>query len=641
LTSLRKRIISFTEIKDMHALRTARFAAVISLLLACFGVHGQQIALKKEYARSLIKLSDALLKRQDTSAGDPNCGGIWCAHCGVWHTRAAESVYPFSVAYSITKDARYLRAAKNLAAWLMRQQQGDGSWKETPEQWTGTSTDQLLMLLMSYEKISGHLDKKEKRDWQQSMKRAADYLAAVMRPEFASINYVATTTATLAEAGLVFKSEPYLQKAKALARRTISKMDEDGFLNGEGGRSHGNKMGVDLGYDMEMSLWGLGLYARLTRDSLVNEAVKKALKNHLYFIYPDGSLDGSWGIRSNKWTGYGGATSDGCQVLFSLFSDGDPRYATASWRNLEFLRANRVEDLIGYGPEHAILFHRPPCIYPTFAKAKNLAMAYVFETRETRAIPPIPADEMGWMKLFPTLNVVEVRTENFMATLTAYPYKDPAGIKGKYMYRPDGGAVSHLWLKDHGFLQASSPTVYTRPEPMSFPEASGILSLTPRIEYRDSTGYFTNLFEFDCRLDTGRNKEGFSITTAGELKDENQRTGGVGYRIEDLLTDYFFQKTIRLTFHDACPTVKIIEPIIDYPGMKFERVDGQSMRITGGSRELLFSILSPGIFLIAGRQQEKYWTPYPALKAFPLELELKPAGDSFTRTVCYRISVIK
>lgn len=69
-----------------------------------------------------------------------------------------------------------------------------------------------------------------------------------------------------------------------------------------------------------------------------------------------------------------------------------------------------------------------------------------------------------------------------MATITSYRYKDQvAGSRGKYMFRPDGGTISHLWAKDHGFLQASSPSIYTRPEPMSFPEARGVRPLTPRI----------------------------------------------------------------------------------------------------------------------------------------------------------------
>ena len=598
---------------------------------------------KKEYAATLIQLADALLKRQTIDLSNTDKGGIWCAHCQVYHTRASESVYPFAVAWAITGDEKYLDAAKNTAAWLIRQQQPNGSWKETPEEWTGTTTDQLLMMLLAYEKISNKLSTPERETWRASMHNAAAYLAAVMNPEFASINYVATTTATLAKASLFFSDTSYLKKATTLAHRTISKMDEDGFLNGEGGRSHGSKMGVDLGYDMEMSLWGLGLYARLTHDTLVNRYIKASLKNHLYFIYPDGSMDGSWGIRSNKWTGYGGATSDGCQVLFTLFADEDPRYATASLRNLFFLRENKYEDLIGFGPQQAELYNTAPCIYPTFAKAKNLAMAYELETRDTRLAAPLPSDSIHQLKVFHTLDVIEVRTKNFMATITGYRYKDPAGTKGKYMYRPTGGAISHLWLKGHGFLQASSPTVYTRPEPMSFPEAPGVLSLTPRIEYDDSSGYFTNLYEYDSRL-LARQETGnrFIINASGQLKDKNFLTSGLGYNIDYLFTDNYYQKTIRLTWQDARPAVvNIIEPFIQYKGLVFEKQDDRHLLLHSGNRRLLFSILSGNAVLTEAKNADHYWTPYPALKAWPVVLEIHPPTAGFTTEVTYRITVIE
>jgi hypothetical protein len=603
----------------------------------------QKIYPKKEYAATLHQLTDALLKRQMKDAANPNFGGIWCEHCHVWHTRAAEAVFPFTVMYLITDDQKYFTAAKNAASWLIKQQQPNGSLKETPEEWTGTTTDQLLMLLLSYEKISDRLNDEEKDSWKSSMKKAADYLDSVMRPEFASINYVATTTATLAKAGTIFNNKSYLLKAEQLAHRTVSKMDDDGFLNGEGGKSHGNKMGVDLGYDMEMSLWGLGLYAKITSDTLVNNAVKKALKNHLYFIYPDGSMDGSWGIRSNKWTGYGSATSDGCQALFSLYADEDPRYSTASIRNLQFLRKNMDGDLIGYGLQHGEIFDSPPCIYPTFAKAKSIALAYELENKEMRSTAELPSDKTRWIKLFPTLDVIEVRTKNFMATVTGYRYKDQvAGSHGKYMYRPTGGTVSHVWLKGQGFFQASSPTVYTRPEPMSFPEAPGVASLTPRIEYTDTVGYFTNLYEYDSHLMIEKSKNHqFSFAVTGELKDKNWLTGGVGYKINYLFADSFFQKTIRITYHDAWPIVKIIEPFINFKGVKFEKKDDKDVIMQNGKQKLLFSIISGDADLITGRNEDKFWTPYPALKAYPVELEIKPASEKFTSSITYRISILK
>jgi hypothetical protein len=603
----------------------------------------QTVPLKKEYGKTLISLADALLKRQSADATSHDHGGIWCENCRVWHTRAAETVYPFTVSYLLTKNEQYLNAARTTASWLFKQQQPNGSWKETPEEWTGTTTDQLLMLLLSYEQLSEKLSAAEKEHWLHSMRDAADYLDSVMKPEFASINYVATTTATLAKAGIVLQQPRYLQKAKQLARRTVSKMDEDGFLNGEGGKSHGNKMGVDLGYNMEMSLWGLALYAKLSKDEAVLDKVKYAVKNHLYFIYPDGSLDASWGIRSNKWIGYGSATSDGCQVLFSLLGDEDPRYATASYRNLQFIRQHFTGDLLGYGLQYDELFSKPPCIYPTFAKAKNLAMAYMFETKESRILKPIPADHEHWLKYFSTLDVVEVRTKNFMATITGYRYTDQAaGPKGKYMFRPDGGTISHLWAKDHGFMQASSPTIYTRPEPMSFPEAPGVLPLTPRIEYTDTAGYFTNLFEFDSRIkvDSVKNSK-YLVSVAGELKDKNWLTGGVGYRMQYEFTDSFLQKTVELTYHDAWPVVRIIEPFVLANGMKVVQQDEKTVILSAGKKKWKFVLISGTAKLIAGDQPEHYWTPYPAMKANTLVLEIPAGNVDQPAVIRYRLTVLQ
>src|SRR6478735_2845983 len=105
----------------------------------------QTIYPRKEYAVVLQELTHALLPKQILTVSDKNFGAIECEHCNVLHTRAAEVVYPFAVEYTITKDAKYLKAAINTGNWLIKQQEKNGSWKETPEEWTGTSTDQLLM----------------------------------------------------------------------------------------------------------------------------------------------------------------------------------------------------------------------------------------------------------------------------------------------------------------------------------------------------------------------------------------------------------------------------------------------------------------------------------------------------------------
>jgi hypothetical protein len=606
-------------------------------------VQAQDINLKKEYGEILVQLADVLLQHQLKDKGKPGFGALKCDYDGVLHTRASEAVYPFAVVYKITGNRKYLTAAIRTGNWLIGQQEQNGSWKETPEEWTGTTTDQVLMLMLAWEHVAPELSKAEKNSWRKAIHQAVDYLYRVMTPEFASINYVATTCATLAKAGVFLDDRNYSERAAVLAHRCISKMDEDGFLNGEGGRTHANKLGVDLGYSMEMSLWGLGFYAKITGDTLVNHAVKHALKSHLYFIYPDGSLDNSWGIRSNKWTTYGGATSDGCQVLFALYADEDPRYNRASLKNLQCLRKNILPNgLIGYGPQHEEVMDHPPCIYPTFTKAKNLAMAYELETKPRRTLAKLPTEETGWLKHFNTVDVTQLRTENFMATITSYGYKDyKAGAKSKYMYRPTGGAIAALWVKGHGYLTASSVTEYSRPEPMSFPEAPGVRSLTPRIEFTDSLGYFTNLFEFDSRMEAKQlGSDRFEVSVSGELKDKNWLAAGVGYHMNYLFSDRTVVKTIRLVYHDAWPMVKIIEPIVNYKGMVFTKIDARTVLITAGEQKFKFKLLSGNAVLHMGKDAEHYWAPYPALKAFPLELEVQPAAAGFSQEIRYEISIL-
>ncbi len=597
------------------------------------------VSLKIPVRKTLHILDSALLTLQVTNLDDPDFGAIWCPHCNLYHTRAAEAVYPFAFQYSLAGDTTFRDAAIALGNWLIRQQERDGSWKETPEEWTGTTTDQLLMMAMAYPLLHESLSDYEKRSWLDAMQKAGNYLVEVMGPEFASINYVATTASSLMVLDQVIPDVKYVQKANQLAWSVVAKMDDDYFITGEGGRVLDVKYGVDLTYNMEMSLWGLALYARLSGDDFVREKVLRSLTRHLHFIYPDGSLDGSWGIRSNKWTCYGGATSDGCQVLFSMFADVDPAYRTAALRNLDFLEGCMKGGIVGYGPHHWEVLPYPPCIYPTFTKAKNLAMAHAFCAQDKGPLPGIPSDIMG-LDVFPTLNIATARTENFHATVTAYGYKDPRGPDSKYMHRPTGGAISNLWLKDYGFLQASSQTEYHRWEPMSFPEAHDLKSLTPRIEFVDSRGYFTNLYEFDATSGFMQFEDSIQINIYGELKDRYQREGGIGYSYGYTFRNRSVEKRVKLRFHDAVEQVVIIEPIILNPGTSVVKVNDHTVMITSGTLRILFRLIEGNAMLSIGEEREKYWSPYPALKGYPLKLTIIPGKETMEENVKYEFRIL-
>ena len=589
--------------------------------------------------RILSNLNAALLRHVQQDKHSPDYGAITCPQCKLYHTRAAEAVYPFAFEYKQTGNKTYLNAAINIGNWLIRQQQENGSWLETPEEWTGTTTDQVLMMTMAYPILKSHLPKNEARQWLHSIEMAGDYLEKVMSPQFASINYCATTTASLMYINSLINKKSYQNKARELAHQVIAKMDHDYFLTGEGGRVFGVKYGVDLGYNMEMSLWGLALYARLANDDFVATCVEKSLESHLAFVYPDGSLDASWGIRSNKWTCFGSATSDGCQLLFSLFVDKNNQYRTAAIRNMQFLETCTQGGIVGFGPLYYDIFENLPCIYPTFTKAKNMAMTIAFVKADAGVMAPLPSDKKG-IRYFPTLNVVAARSEQWCTTISAYTYKDPAGERSKYMHRPTGGSICNLWLKGHGYFQASSQTIYKRWEPMSFPEMQEVRPLTPRIEFESELGNFTNLYEFDALLTQNEKNGTFMVTSIGELKNSKQQEGGISYRLSHTISDNTLSKEVVLIYHDAKKVVRIIEPVIHYPGMTFTKVDERTIRIDTGKKVIELTITTDNISLELGTDASMYRFPYPALKAYPIIFNVTNNDNKLRQTVKFTYRII-
>lgn len=71
---------------------------------------------------TMMDLTGALRALQVHDPGHPEFGAIRCPSCGIFHTRAAEAVYPFTVAFQRTGDASYASAAIDVAEWLFRWQ---------------------------------------------------------------------------------------------------------------------------------------------------------------------------------------------------------------------------------------------------------------------------------------------------------------------------------------------------------------------------------------------------------------------------------------------------------------------------------------------------------------------------------------
>ncbi|WP_417015863.1 hypothetical protein [Alistipes sp.] len=603
----------------------SRWKTILLLLLvvpwSVSGAAPSGLPIREKALGLVTRMNASLVQLQNTDRKDPDRGGIWCPACGLYHTRAAEAMYPLALEFSMTGNRQRLRQAMAVGNWLIRQQQPQGEWQETPETWTGTTADQVLMMLLTYPIVEPHLTPAERERWLHSMAAASDYLTRVMSNRFASINYCATTAAALAEAYGRFGKAEYAAKARMLARMIVAKMNPEWFVEGEGARVGDYKYGVDLGYNLEMTLWGLARYAKLLDDERVWTAVCRSAANHLWFVYPDGMLDLSAGIRSNKWIICGSGTSDGCHPLFALLEREDAAFGAASYRNMECLeRQFSRSGLLGFGPDYDSVFETPPCIYPTFAKAKSLAMALAWSRsdRIPAVILPTDRDTCRW---FRTLNTAVVRRGGFCGTVTAYGYKAREGASSKYMHRPTGGVMSALWLEGWGLLQASSQTEYHRWEPMSFPQMPEVCPLTPRIEMRAGGDVYTNLYEYDATFDFHPTADSIVCTAYGRLCDRDRRPCGIAYGLTHVFGDGMLEKRYEILIQTEREPVRIIEPIVCRPGLEIRVVDASRIDFVCGT-EVLTLQARGGSLRLDTDDAAKYRQPYPALTAVPVVIDI-------------------
>ncbi len=620
-----------------------RIFPFVLLLLAAGCLHAQPTLAtraEQEYFKTLSELTNSLLKQQNNDKKDPDYGGILDPENDIYYSRAAEAVYPFTVMYRYTQDQKYRDAAINVGEWLIRQQQPTGEWIENPWEWTGTTADQLMMMAAAYPTLKEHLNKSARERWEQSMRAAGMYLVEKMEPDFASINYVPTSAGTMAMLWQnVAREDVFLEKARTLAWQTIAKMDEDQFIHGEAARVHGVKYGVDLGYQMDMSLWGLTLYARITEDKEAESYARKSLAKVVHFVYPNGLIDSSWGARSYKWTGYGTKTADGSQILFALFADEDPAYQTAALRNLEYLRSAVKNGLIGYGRDVWAFASKTgqPNLYPTFARAKNLALALEYGKHQSGDPVPLPADKGDWVRFFPTVKVGVIRKGDWMTTISAYDYHDYTNWGGgKYTHFPRGGAMLNLWLEDFGMLTTASQTQYHRGEEIHMPPIEDtVIALTPRIEFHSENGYFTNLYETKAKISMDETSSGVTTEVIGELCDQEYNPGGVAYRYNYTIGDRTAGKRVTLRYHDRTPDVQLVEPVVLNEGVEVEKVDERTVRIRSPKRNVLFRIKEGDVQLQVGENTKDYWYPFPGLRCYPIVLKVAPPAEGFERVIHY------
>ncbi|WP_316812629.1 hypothetical protein [Pedobacter heparinus] len=601
---------------------------------------GNLFAQKNPYQTTLQSLCDVLLRTQINKPADPNFGALVCPSVNPddhpIHSRAAEAMYPFAIAYKLTNKVQYRDAAIKLGNWLIKIQQtkgkNAGGWSESwpdPEQkgWHGTTTDQLISLAGAYAILKPWLSAAEIEKWNQSMRVAADYIVATF--PLGNINYNPTGAATLLYTYKVadHPKQRWLIKADSLMHTsTLNYVTADNFLSGEG-------KGVDEGYNMAQSIGYIALYAILKNDLQIKQIAADLLKTHALFVYPNGSIDNSWGTRSFKWNYESGTkTAPGVYFSFALLADMDPEFAAAGLKCLDYLNTRSMQDgWIGYGP-HASnrASSSPPCNYSTFARAQSIALAIEYGAKIKRQSKPTSVPEKhNWYKFFPDIKVAVIRTAKIMATVSAY------GEIRRYPRESvcRGGSITNLWYDGfgaNGFLQSSSSSSYQRIEEMHMPIEKDLLPLTPRIEFTNDTTYYANIFETAASMNVLKESDHVKVVTAGHMQTIKGINSNTSYSLTNRFYDDYVVKEI--TVAGERQKYSIVEPIVKDKGSTFYLKNDSTVMIkTAGSNaewELKVMRSTTPYKITLGADADKYWSPFPGVEAYPIVISFNTISEA-------------
>jgi hypothetical protein len=194
-----------------------------------------------------------------------------------------------------------------------------------------------------------------------------------------------------------------------------------------------------------------------------------------------------------------------------------------------------------------------------------------------------------------------------------------------------------------GWLTTSSQTLYRRGEYVHMPEVSdSIQCLTPRIEYSDKNGYFTNLYDSHAQLHVERTNTGAEARVRGELCDSLARPSGVAFGYDYTFAPKTLTKSISLRYHDVLTTVKVIEPIVLEEGVKVEKIDERTVKISSPRKTVLMRLSADAAnvaTLNIGENADKYWFPFPGLRCYPIVLTVKAPTSGFKYQLSYTFEI--
>jgi hypothetical protein len=552
---------------------------------------------------------------------------IFCPYHRDHHTRGGEAAFSFVYLGSVNGQSVTTERGLALADWLLTRQNQDGSWDESPGPWKGTTVFQLMALAGVVDVCGPDFLRERYALYEMAIEKAADWVARYINMRRVTTNYVASGAAGLALVNKIFPGRGWNKGAMRLARLAAGRINREGLIEGEGrGRRILKKIyikprGIDIGYGLEMTLSSLALYLQLIEDDEVNSVFHRALQAHIFFVYPDGSLDNSLGSRGYKWTIYGSKTTHGSQMSLAYGALRDPQMKRALKVTTECLRGYVKNGLLRNGP-YLDSNTNTYCLYPTIMRACNLAFALKYFPETEIAQDLIPADKALWVKKFSSLNSLVVKRKPWMATISGYDnltrYPTPKGHSTFYV--PGGGSLTYLFHDDWGPVQAATQLEYQQLELLHVPKMTReTQSLTPRIVLRSESGMTNSAYTRKTKISYTQDQEITVVQIWGrffssEGKGEELKSH---YRIEYIFSPDKLAKNYHITLHCSYSSMEIVEPILLQGETKYQVMEeclvfarkGKKLFLTAGSP---FGCLST--LIIA--KQISY--PLPSLKGLPV-----------------------
>lgn len=590
-------------------------------------------------------LCDVLISHQVADETSADFGGILCPLCGKVHVRAGEAVFPLCYLYSETKERKYIESAVRLMKWLLEAQQENGCWGNDAGDFPELATVLLTTALChAHRLVASELKAEEIGMLEKMIRKVAEYVyrnASFQWAEGAGpgINCLAASCPALQLAYAITGEEKYRHRAKENALSVVSQINEEGFLVGEGPRGSGSRLAaIDAGFSLEIGLGSLVVYSCLSGNEEVREGALKALETHLNFITPSGYIDDSWGTRMYEWTLLGNEEGNGCQVAFLPLRNFDARFQRAAGQNVRFMVKKMMKDgLVTTGPhekDNADLVHGP-CIKPTAARANAVCQALVYcrgvpLSREGKTI--LPTEEKGWVRLYRTVNVLQVRTSALLCTITGYGGSEGEGTP----IVPTGGTISHLWNSRFGTVQAaSSCMVGIQDDDLRFRNGW----LTPRIEVEIDGEVFSNVFERNATISPSGDSvtnDRFEVSVRGRLKSGGGEDSGLGYAITYRFEGGTISKEI-VAEGSREAKLRSVEPIVFARGCDLLKPEnGVEIRHPRGSSCIL-SASGGDARIREVRRKDVVWSPVPALYALPIVIEAGEGADP--RKISYTIEL--